>query len=144
MTFLNTLQQLTQDDRNTLLSASIIHRRLQQDINVNDYVGFLMQAYHHVKHTVPLLRAVGSRLPNDIADEFETALSLQTRYRYSRAFEPALELYAGPGTLGIGPVILVNANIGVRKSITWEAGLILGIDSQTPDRTFRFLLEYEF
>jgi hypothetical protein len=81
---------------------------------------------------------------NDIADEFETALSLQARYRYARAFEPALELYAGQGALGIGPVILGNMNVGVRKSISWEAGLILGIDSQTPDQTFRFLLEYEF
>ena len=75
---------------------------------------------------------------NDIADEFETALSFQTRYRYSRAFEPALELYAGQGTLGLGPVALGSFNIGERKSITWEAGLIHGLDNQTPNQTFRF------
>ncbi|MFT4863700.1 MAG: hypothetical protein ACI95C_002934 [Pseudohongiellaceae bacterium] len=81
---------------------------------------------------------------DDIKDEFETALSFQTRYRYSRAFEPAVELYAGQGTLGIGPVFLGSMKLGVRKSIIWEAGLILGMDNQTPDQTFRFLLEYEF
>lgn len=81
---------------------------------------------------------------NDIADEFETALSFQTRYRYSRAFEPAIELYAGQGTLGIGPVVLGSMKLGVRKSILWEAGLILGMDNQSADQTFRFLLEYEF
>lgn len=65
MTFFNTLQESTKADRNALLSAPIIHRCLQQDIDVNDYVGFLTQAYHHVKHTVPLLMAVGSRLPDE-------------------------------------------------------------------------------
>ena len=28
-----------------------------------NHIGFLAQAFHHVKHTVPLLMAVGSRLP---------------------------------------------------------------------------------
>ncbi|MCL0318012.1 iron-containing redox enzyme family protein, partial [Escherichia coli] len=28
-----------------------------------DYLAFLQQAYHHVRHTVPLLMACGSRLP---------------------------------------------------------------------------------
>jgi pyrroloquinoline quinone (PQQ) biosynthesis protein C len=35
------------------------------EITLHDYVEFLTQAYHHVKHTVPLLMAVGSRLPAD-------------------------------------------------------------------------------
>lgn len=26
----------------------------------------------------------------------------------------------------------------------WEAGLIFGLDSASPDRTFRFALEFEF
>jgi long-chain acyl-CoA synthetase len=63
MSFFNTLNESTKEDRNGLLQAPIIHRCLQGDININDYVGFLVQAYHHVKHTVPLLMAVGSRLP---------------------------------------------------------------------------------
>ena len=81
---------------------------------------------------------------DSIRDEFETALAVQARYRYSRAFEPAIEIYAGQGTLGIGPVMLGNMRVGVRKNIIWEAGLILGIDDKTPNQTFRFLLEYEF
>ncbi len=81
---------------------------------------------------------------SSIQDEFETALAMQARYRYSRAFEPAIELYAGQGTLGFGPVILGNMSVGVRKTIIWEAGVILGIDDETPNQTFRFLLEYEF
>jgi pyrroloquinoline quinone (PQQ) biosynthesis protein C len=65
MAFFNTLAESTQDSRNGLLQAPIIHRCLQQDITIDDYVGFLVQAYHHVKHTVPLLMAVGSRLPDE-------------------------------------------------------------------------------
>jgi hypothetical protein len=81
---------------------------------------------------------------SDIKDEFETALSLQARYRYSRAFEPALEFYAGQDTRGLGPAFLGRLNIGVRKSLGWEAGVIFGMDKKTPDTTYRFLLEYEF
>jgi pyrroloquinoline quinone (PQQ) biosynthesis protein C len=33
------------------------------NITLNQYVAFLGQAYHHVKHTVPLLMACGARLP---------------------------------------------------------------------------------
>jgi hypothetical protein len=80
----------------------------------------------------------------DIENEYETALSLQARYRYSRSFEPAIELYTGQDTTGIGPAVIGNFALGTRKSLNWEAGLILGIDNESPDQTFRFLLEYEF
>jgi pyrroloquinoline quinone (PQQ) biosynthesis protein C len=48
-----------------LQSNALIQRALGGQITLADYVGFLGQAYHHVKHTVPLLMAVGSRLPED-------------------------------------------------------------------------------
>ncbi|MEW6989215.1 TenA family transcriptional regulator [Colwelliaceae bacterium 6441] len=49
--------------RDYLLSAPIITRCFKGDIVVSDYVSFLTQAYHHVKHTVPLLMSVGAKLP---------------------------------------------------------------------------------
>jgi hypothetical protein len=80
----------------------------------------------------------------DIEAEFETALALQARYRYSRFFEPALEFYAGQNTKGLGPVVQGTFNTGVRKALHWEAGLIFGLDDESADQTWRFLLEYEF
>jgi len=65
MTFFNTLTTATEQQRLGLLEAPIIARCLARDITIDDYVGFLTQAYHHVKHTVPLLMAVGARLPED-------------------------------------------------------------------------------
>ncbi len=65
MAFFNTLVNETERERQELLSAPIISRCLQGQIGVDDYVAFLVQAYHHVKHTVPLMMAVGSRLPDD-------------------------------------------------------------------------------
>jgi len=63
MNFLSRMNAETADDRDFLLSSPIIERCLTGDITVSDYHAFLTQAYHHVKHTVPLLMAVGSRLP---------------------------------------------------------------------------------
>lgn len=65
MTFMQRLQQETQDQRDYLLSSPIMHRCMSGDITLDDYLAFLTQAYHHVKHTTPLLMAVGSRLPHD-------------------------------------------------------------------------------
>ena len=57
------LQRDTVADRNYLLAAPAIQRALAGDITRELYVEFLTQAYHHVRHTVPLLMAVGARLP---------------------------------------------------------------------------------
>jgi long-chain acyl-CoA synthetase len=63
---MNLHEQLARDtaaDRDFLLSAPVIQRCLSGDVTRELYVAFLTQAYHHVRHTVPLLMAVGSRLP---------------------------------------------------------------------------------
>lgn len=65
MAFFDTLTEATASERQHLLSAPIIQKALTGNISMDDYVAFLEQAYHHVKHTTPLLMAVGSRLPED-------------------------------------------------------------------------------
>jgi pyrroloquinoline quinone (PQQ) biosynthesis protein C len=65
MKFFDSLVSQTEQNRQELLSAPIIARCLNGDIDADDYVAFLVQAYHHVKHTVPLMMAVGSRLPEE-------------------------------------------------------------------------------
>ncbi|MGB1201644.1 MAG: TenA family transcriptional regulator [Cognaticolwellia aestuarii] len=57
------LQTETTNERNYLISSPIIKRCFEGEISVEDYVRFLSQAYHHVKHTVPLLMNVGAKLP---------------------------------------------------------------------------------
>jgi hypothetical protein len=81
---------------------------------------------------------------NDIVDEVDTTFSLQLRRRSGATFEPGIELYAGQDHRGIGPVLQGNIRTGTRKSLHWEAGTILGIGSKSPNKTWRFLLEYEF
>ena len=81
---------------------------------------------------------------SDVDNEFETALGLQARYRKSRYFEPAIELYTGEDTFGIGPALLGSHPLGNGRQLRWEAGLIFGVDCDTPDQVFRGLLEFEF
>ena len=79
-----------------------------------------------------------------IQDELESKLALQARYRYSRYFEPALELYSGQYTRGIGPVIMGDLRFGKGRKLHWETGAIIGLDKTTPNNTWRFLTEFEF
>jgi pyrroloquinoline quinone (PQQ) biosynthesis protein C len=65
MSFYQRLQTETAEARQHVLRAPIIARCFQGQIVLDDYVGFLVQAFHHVKHTVPLLMATGARLPDD-------------------------------------------------------------------------------
>jgi pyrroloquinoline quinone (PQQ) biosynthesis protein C len=57
------LEKETQNERAYLTSSPIIRRCFEGNISVDDYTAFLSQAYHHVKHTVPLLMATGAALP---------------------------------------------------------------------------------
>jgi len=78
-----------------------------------------------------------------IDNEFETYLAMQWRWRFREYLEPAIEYYKGDELNAVGPVALGMARLG-RQKVKWELGPIFGIDSKTPDLTWRMLLEYEF
>ena len=61
--FFKKLQESTEISRQSLFAVPVIIDALHGRISLEQYVAFLTQAYHHVKHTVPLLMACGSRLP---------------------------------------------------------------------------------
>ena len=63
MTNFDQLIARTAPARAQLQATPIIGRALRGDVTRELYVDFLTQAYHHVRHTVPLLMAVGCRLP---------------------------------------------------------------------------------
>lgn len=62
MNFFDTLQAETAAERAQLFSIPVIVEALRGRITLDQYVAFLTEAYHHVRHTVPLLMACGSRL----------------------------------------------------------------------------------
>jgi long-chain acyl-CoA synthetase len=63
MSFFAHLQTATENERQYLLATPQIRDSLAGEITLPVYVAYLCQAYHHVKHTVPLLMATGARLP---------------------------------------------------------------------------------
>lgn len=74
MTFYQQLQQATANERAALLSAPIIGAAMTGQVNRQQYISFLQRAFHHVKHTVPLLMACGARLP-DTQEWLRTAVA---------------------------------------------------------------------
>jgi pyrroloquinoline quinone (PQQ) biosynthesis protein C len=51
------LVSATAEDRLGLLGAPIIQGCLRGEVSLPSYLAFLQEAYHHVSHTVPLMRA---------------------------------------------------------------------------------------
>ena len=66
MTFFEQLHARTESERAYLLSAPVITECLEGRVTLESYGAFLIEAYHHVKHTVPLLMACGGRLPESL------------------------------------------------------------------------------
>ena len=58
------LNEATAAERNDLLSIPFIQYGARGELALESYLAFLGEAYHHVKHTTPLLMACGSRLPS--------------------------------------------------------------------------------
>jgi pyrroloquinoline quinone (PQQ) biosynthesis protein C len=63
MAFYNELLAATESERNDFLTIPVLQQGTAGTISRQTYIAFLTEAYHHVKHTVPLLMACGSRLP---------------------------------------------------------------------------------
>ncbi len=63
MQFYETLLSETAQEREALLSLPLIKAGVAGEVSLPAYVAFLTEAYHHVKHTVPLLMLCGSRMP---------------------------------------------------------------------------------
>ncbi len=62
MDFHANLCATTACDRQQLLSRPILSRVVTGTISRGNYAAFLVNAWHHVRHTVPLMMAMGSRL----------------------------------------------------------------------------------
>jgi heme oxygenase len=57
------LLEQTTAARQDLLATPIIQGALRGQVSRSSYLAFLREAYHHVRHTVPLLRATKAALP---------------------------------------------------------------------------------
>jgi hypothetical protein len=63
MNFHSRLLEQTAAARQHLLATPIIQGCLRGEVSLPSYLAFLSEAYHHVRHTVPLLQATQAALP---------------------------------------------------------------------------------
>ena len=65
MKFYDRLIQETKDARESLYHVPQLVDGLRGDISKDTYIAYLTEAYHHVRHTVRFLMAMGARLPEN-------------------------------------------------------------------------------
>lgn len=65
--FFDELVTRTESERQSLFGVPLIQDALHGQVTRANYLDFLAQAYHHVRHTVPLLMACGARLPDSMS-----------------------------------------------------------------------------
>jgi acyl-CoA synthetase (AMP-forming)/AMP-acid ligase II len=62
--FSTRLEADTVRERIAFLSTPQVRAGLAGEVSLGAYIAYLTQAYHHVRHTVPLMRAARARLPH--------------------------------------------------------------------------------
>jgi heme oxygenase len=67
MSFYERLIEHTSPERQELIAAPAVADCLSGRVSLESYQAFLGQAYHHVRHTTPLLMLLGGRLPDRLA-----------------------------------------------------------------------------
>ena len=65
MTFYDRLNKETESARAALYTVSQLIDGLKGDISRETYVAYLTEAYHHVRHTVRFMMAMGVRIPEE-------------------------------------------------------------------------------
>lgn len=65
MTFYERLQKETAAERAQLYTVPQLMDGLRGDISRETYIAYLTEAFHHVKHTVRFMMAMGARLPEN-------------------------------------------------------------------------------
>lgn len=73
----------------------------------------------------------------------EASANAQLKWRLRRHFESAIEVYANEYSKNIGPVILGKINTESAK-FGYQLGWLIGMDDESADNTFKFMVEYEF
>ena len=168
MTFFEQLRDATSTEREFLLTSPIILDALRGDISRAQYVAFLKEAYFHVKHTVPLLMACGSRLGDNqewlrgavahyIDDEYGHEQWILNDIRAAggdaeavRAAEPspATELmvsYAWDTIQRVNPVGffgMVYVLEGTSVTLATQAANTLQVQLDLPEEAFSYLLSH--
>lgn len=168
MSFYETLLIATTERRNALLATPVIDDCLNRCVGIETYAAFLTEAYHHVRHTVPLLMACGSRLPGRhealrdaivdyIGDEHGherwilgdlRALGADAEARVARGPSRATELmvsYAYDIVQRRNPVGffgMVFVLEGTSVAIATRAARIIQQELGLPDRAFTYLLSH--
>jgi pyrroloquinoline quinone (PQQ) biosynthesis protein C len=64
MQFYDSLLEQTIAERAYLMETPVLQHAQTGAVTRETYLAFLAQAYHHVRHTVPLMMACGARLPS--------------------------------------------------------------------------------
>jgi len=67
MSIYERLIEHTAPERRELMAAPVVADCLNGRVSLESYQAFLSQAYHHVRHTTPLLMLLGGRLPDRLA-----------------------------------------------------------------------------
>lgn len=113
------------------------------DRSANEVTVGLLNSRDWGRWTVLVNATAAIEWGDDVSDELETALAIQTRYRASQAIEPTIELFVAQDTLSMGPGVTGIMKFNGPEQLRWNAVVLAGLNHNT-DFSFKLEFEYEF
>lgn len=136
--------QLTEQGEYFVDWGLLFEYELERDEDIQEFVSSVLVEKELGAWNATLNLSAVYEWGDDISNEWESELAAQLRYRLSRGFEPALEIYSGDAFKGLGPVGVGQIRFGQGRKLRWELGVLFGVDRESPDQVLRAMLEYEF
>ena len=65
-------------------------------------------------------------------------------WRYQPTLQPAVETFLEEEKKQAGPMIYGLVNLADRRKLKYDAGVLFGLNNDSPNRVWRINLEYEF
>ncbi len=141
---LEALYQLTEPGEYGIDWGVLAEFERDTDRNISEFGGRLLAEKELGETSLAVNLIAEYEYGTGIDNELEFGGAAQWRWRLNEAFEPALEYYVGDGTQGLGPIVVGTQRLGIAKKLKWEFGVIFGVSNDTPERTWRAQLEFEF
>ncbi len=108
----------------------------------------LEKSLSRLTHTLNLI--IEKEVGKHSKDEVEGGLAWSSKYRWQESFEPGFELHSDFGELGEGiPYKQQKHQLGpvfygkLGKHVKYDIGYLFGISDAAPDRSLKWILEYE-
>jgi len=136
--------QITETGSRAIDYGVLVEMERKIKLNVSEVTSTLLMEKEFDRYSATANLGVSYKFGTGIDGEFDDLARLQLRYRLQPSLQPAVEIYIDQYDKAAGFAVMGLLRPGHQHKLNWEAGILFGLNSSTPNTLLRCSLEYEF